>query len=222
MNLDKSPEIVKKMFNKIAEHYDKMNNIISFGTDKLIKRKCIKLLGIAEKSIILDLCTGTGDLVKIIQVLRPKTGITAVDFSKGMLQIAKRDIKNVKFLEADATNLPFENDIFDFVTISYGLRNVQDRTTAISEMFRVLKTGGKVLHLDFGEKNFIGKVFEKLVPIIAKIFGKDYNSYKYLVKSKQAFPEPIELIKEFEAQGFKLVLRKDFILKAISAQIFTK
>ena len=222
MNTDKSPKVVKNMFDSIAEHYDRMNNVISFGMDKIIKKKCIKFLGIGEKSTVLDLCTGTGDLVKIIQALRPKTGITAVDFSKNMLAIAKNQIKNAKFLEADATNLPFEDNTFDFVTISYGLRNIQDRAKAINEMYRVLKTGGKVLHLDFGEKNMLGKMFEVFVPYFARILGKDYQSYKYLVNSKQTFPEPNALIKEFEDQNFKLVERKDFLFGAISAQVFTK
>ena len=222
MNTDKSPKVIKNMFDSIAEHYDKMNNVISFGMDKIIKKKCIKFLGIGEKSTVLDLCTGTGDLVKIIQALRPKTGITAVDFSKNMLAIAKNQIKNAKFLEADATNLPFEDNTFDFVTISYGLRNIQDRAKAISEIYRVLKVGGKILHLDFGEKNLLGKTFEYITPNLARIFGRDVASYKYLIESKKEFPEPNELIKEFEAQKFKLVLRKDFLLKSISAQFFEK
>ena len=222
MNVDKTPEIIKNMFDNIAKYYDRMNNIISFGTDKIIKRKCIKLLNIAEESSVLDLCTGTGDLVKIIQKLRPKSNITAVDFSKNMLEIARNQIKNAEFVEADATNLPFEDEVFDFITVSYGLRNIQDRAKTINEMYRVLKTGGKVLHLDFGEKNFAGQVFEKVVPMFAQLLKKDYKSYEYLVKSKQTFPQPAELVKEFEAVGFDLFLRKDFLFKSISAQVFEK
>jgi len=139
-----------------------------------------------------------------------------------MLDIARKQIKEVEFIEADVTDLPFEGNSFDFITISYGLRNIQDRAKAINEMYRVLKTGGKVLHLDFGEKNMLGKMFEVFVPYFARILGKDYQSYKYLVNSKQTFPEPNALIKEFEDQNFKLVERKDFLFGAISAQVFTK
>lgn len=222
MNIDKSPNAIKKMFDNIATYYDSMNNIISIGTDKLIKKYCIKILNVSDKSSVLDLCTGTGDLVKIIQKLRPKAKITAVDFSKNMLDIARKQIKEVEFIEADVTDLPFEGNSFDFITISYGLRNIQDRARAISEIYRLLKDDGKVLHLDFGEKNMLGKMFEVFAPYFARILGKDYQSYKYLVNSKQTFPEPNALIKEFEDQNFKLVERKDFLFGAISAQVFTK
>ena len=222
MNIDKSPKVIKKIFDNIATYYDRMNNIISFGTDKLIKKHCIKILNISDKSSVLDLCTGTGDLVKIIQKTHPKAKITAVDFSKNMLDIARKQIKEVEFIEADVTDLPFEGNSFDFITISYGLRNIQDRARAISEIYRLLKDDGKVLHLDFGEKNMLGKMFEVFVPYFVRILGKDYQSYKYLVNSKQTFPEPNALIKEFEDQNFKLVERKDFLFGAISAQVFTK
>jgi len=78
------------------------------------------------------------------------------------------------------------------------------------------------LHLDFGEKNLLGKTFEYITPNLARIFGRDVASYKYLIESKKEFPEPNELIKEFEAHNFKLLLRKDFLLKSISAQFFEK
>ena len=179
-------------------------------------------MGICNKAIILDLCTGTGDLAKIIQALHLNVKITAVDFSKNMLDIAQKKVTDVEFIEADATNLPLQDNYFDFITISYGLRNIQDRARAIAEIYRLLKDGGKVLHLDFGEKNMLGKMFEVFVPYFARILGKDYQSYKYLVNSKQTFPEPNALIKEFEDQNFKLVERKDFLFGAISAQVFTK
>ena len=222
MNIDKSPKIIKNMFDQISQNYDRMNRIISFGTDKIIKKKCIKLLNIAEKSIVLDLCTGTGDLVKIIKSFHPEVTITGVDFSKNMLNIAQKSIKNAKFINADVTSLPFDKDFFDIITISYGLRNIENRTQAIQEMFRVLKTGGKVLHLDFVEKTLPVKIFENITPIIAKFLHQNYKSYKYLAKSKQAFPTPAELIREFEKEGFQFKQRKDFIMKSISAQVFTK
>ena len=222
MNVDKTPKVIKNMFNNIANSYDLMNVIISLGTDKIIKTKCIESLKIPAKSKILDLCTGTGDLVEIMQAKYSKLEILAVDFSSKMLEIAKRRIKNVEFIEADATNLLFEDEVFDFITVSYGLRNIQDRAKAINEMYRVLKTGGKVLHLDFGEKNFAGQVFEKVVPMFAQLLKKDYKSYEYLVKSKQTFPQPAELMKEFEMIGFDLYSRKDFLFKSISAQVFEK
>lgn len=213
---------VKNMFDNIAGYYDVMNNIISLGTDKIIKKKSIKLLGISNKAIILDLCTGTGDLAKIIQALHLNVKITAVDFSKNMLDIAQKKVTDVEFIEADATNLPLQDNYFDFITISYGLRNIADKEKAILEMYRVLKAGGKILHLDFGKKNLPGKIFEFFVPYLAKLLGKDYGSYRYLVQSKRSFFEPKELIKKFEKNNFRLIKRKDFMFKSISAQVYQK
>jgi len=95
MNIDKSPKVIKKIFDNIANYYDSMNNIISLGTDKLIKKHCIKILNISDKSSVLDLCTGTGDLVKIIQKLRPKAKITAVDLVKICLILHENKLKRL-------------------------------------------------------------------------------------------------------------------------------
>lgn len=213
---------VKNMFDNIADYYDIMNNIISLGTDKIIKKKSIKLMKVYKEARILDLCTGTGDLTEIIQALYSDVKITAVDFSKNMLDIARKKVNTVEFIEADVTNLPLGDNTFDFVTISYGLRNIFDKEKAILEMYRVLKQGGKILHLDFGEKNLSGKIFEYFVPHLARLLGKDYASYRYLVQSKREFFEPKELIKKFEKNNFRLIKRKDFMFKSISAQVFEK
>lgn len=218
--MNKSPEKIKNMFNMLAKTYDRMNNIISFGTDKIIKFNCIKQLDIADEAKVLDLCTGTGDIAGMIKALHPKADVTGVDFSENMLEIAKRRVKNVYFINADCTNLPFEDNSFDVITISYGLRNIENRKQAIKEIHRVLKNGGQFMHLDFGEKNFAGKIFEKTVPFIAKIFNTNTFAYKYLVSSKQDFPAPDELIKEFEK--FQLIKRYDFLFKSISCQIMKK
>lgn len=218
--MNKSPEKIKTMFNKIAQSYDKMNNIISLGTDKIIKLNCIKQLKIKSGMRILDLCTGTGDIAWIINKLYPDTQVTGVDFSEEMLDIARRKVTKTEFINADCTNLPFDNNSFDIITICYGLRNIEDRKQALQEIYRVLKPNGKLLHLDFGEKNSAGKIFESFVPLIAKFLSTEPDSYKYLVKSKQDFPAPNELIKEFE--GFRLKKRFDFLLKSISCQIYEK
>lgn len=215
--MNKSPEKIKNMFNMLAVTYDRMNNIISLGTDKIIKLNCIKQLDIKNGAKILDLCTGTGDIAEIIKGLYPKAQITGADFSENMLEIARKRVKGVEFINADCTNLPFEDNSFDFVTICYGLRNIENRKQAIREISRVLKNGGKLMHLDFGEKNFAGKIFEKVAPLVAKLFSPNAEAYKYLVRSKQDFPAPDELIKEFE--NFKLKKRCDFLFKSISCQI---
>lgn len=220
MNIDKSPQKIQTMFDKIAQKYDFMNNIISFGTDKIIKFNCIKLLNIKPNAKVLDICTGTGDVAGFVKGLYPSTEVIGLDFSENMLEIAKAKNPNIEFIKGDCTNLPFTENTFDIITICYGLRNIENRSKAIGEMHRVLKPNGKLMHLDFGEKTFAGKIFEKAVPFLAKIFNCNKKSYKYLVNSKQDFPTPENLIKEFT--NFRLEKRQDFLFKSISCQIFIK
>ncbi len=216
--MNKSPHKIQKMFDNIAKNYDKLNDIISFGMQKRIKQKCINLLNINENEKLLDLCTGTGDLISLANV---KNSI-GVDFSENMLAIAKIKHPEHKFIQADCTCLPFEDNSFDVITMGYGLRNIENREQALKEIYRVLKPNGEFLQLDFGNKNFAGKIFEILVPNLAKIMNADENAYKYLVESKQDFPEPKNLIKEIENYGFRIKTSEFFAFNAISCQIFTK
>lgn len=218
--MNKSPQNIQNMFNLIANNYDKLNSIISFGFNNIIKSACIKSLHINPNEKVLDLCTGTGDLIKFIK--KYSNNVTGVDFSENMLKIARKKFKDTEFIEADCTQLPFDDNSFDIITMGYGLRNIENRTKALQEVYRVLKPNGKFLHLDFGEKNFAGKIFETAVMNLIKFFTENTSSYYYLVKSKQDFPNPKELINETETCHFKLLKRLDYLFKAISAQIYTK
>lgn len=218
---DKNPQKIKNMFDNIASYYDKMNDLMSFYMHKKIKASAVKMLGIKPKSYVLDLCCGTGDLCGIISRIGRKIRVIGVDNSLNMLKIAKTKYPELIFMEGDCTNLPFCGE-FDYVTISFGLRNIQNRELAISQIYKSLKIGGEFLHLDFGRHNFSGKIFEKIVLFLVKILKKDEKSYQYLLKSKNSYPEPSELIKEFERAGFKFVKQKDFLFGAISAQVMKK
>ena len=218
--MNKSPEKIQKMFNKIAKNYDFMNRIISFGTDKFIKTKCVKLLDIKPEFKILDLCTGTGDIAGIIKKTCQQVDVIGIDFSEGMLNIARKKHPLVEFIKADCTNLPFEENSFDVVTIGFGLRNIKDYDSALKEIRRILKQNGQFMHLDFGEKTLAGKIFETIIPFLAKVFKQDFEAYKYLSQSKKDFWIPDKIIDIIENYGFKNIKRKDFILKSISCQIF--
>ena len=222
MQCDKNPQKIKNLFNEISGYYDKMNNLISLGSHYIIKFLSIKALDIKPNSMILDACCGTGDFSKIISKFYPSAKIIGLDFSAQMIKLAKqKNPKNV-FIQGDCTNLPFGENEFDYITMGFGLRNINDRTKALYEIHRVLKNGGKFLHLDFGNHNKISRIFNIIVPFIVKISGKNSEHYKYLLASKDSFPPPDDLIKEFESRGFKLLKRQDYLFGTISAQIMYK
>ncbi len=220
--INKDPENIKNMFNEISSYYDEMNNLISLGTHKIIKFLALKNLNIKANTMILDLCCGTGDFTRIITKIQPKARVIGIDNSEKMLKLAR--IKNPKkaFNIGDCTKLSFKDEEFDYITIGFGLRNIQDRSKAIDEIYRTLKKGGKFLHLDFGKHNFVSNIFGFLVSLIAKFKNVNAQSYQYLLNSKEIYPEPNELISEFCEHGFKFVKRMDFMFGVISAQIMIK
>lgn len=222
MSLDKSPQNIQNMFDKIADKYDFMNNIISLGLHNYVKNLSIQNFDYKPHDRILDLCCGTGDLSRFIKKIEPLTCITAIDFSENMLSIAKQKSKNIKYVQGDVTDLPFDDNSFDYVTMGFGLRNIANAEKAVEEAYRVTKPGGYFLHLDFGRKNLLSTIFDFGVPILIKIFYNNAIPYSYLIKSKKVFPLPEELIKDFESKGFIFKFRKDYLFGVISCQIMKK
>lgn len=222
MTVFKTSENIQNLFNAVAAKYDFMNNIISLGLHKVVKKECVAELDIKAHDRVLDACCGTGDFAYFIKQKEPMAFVSGVDFSQNMLNLAKKRMPDTDFQIMDVTNLDFTDNTFDFVTMGFGLRNIANPEKALLEVYRVLKPGGKFLHLDFGHKNIFNKFFDYAVPFAASVFYGNSNPYKYLIKSKKEFPEPDELIKDFEKIGFKFVKRKDFVFSAISAQIMKK
>lgn len=259
MNRDfsKEPTFIKGLFNSISKSYDKLNDIMSLGLHKKIKRDAIAQIGDYKPKTILDLCTGTGDLAGILKEKYPEAKIIGVDFSPQMLEIARQKYlqskqsfqwqsrlglptqqrntdnalianqHNIDFLEADCTNLPFEDESFDLCVISFGLRNIEDMGKALEEIYRVLKKGGVFVNLDLGKPNKLFNLFLKpymyiWVAILGKIFHGDETPYKYLATSNETFPAPAELIKIYEKIGFCNVKNKNYLFGQISSQISIK
>ena len=225
MTCDKNPVKITKMFDEISGCYDKMNNIISLGTHYLIKKISLKNLKIGKNSYILDLCCGTGDFTKIISQIELTSRIIGLDNSTEMLKLARIKNPQKTFILGNCMNLPFGENEFDYITIGFGLRNVENREKTLSEIYRTLKHGGKFLHLDFGRHGLGSKVFDAVVMAVTHFAGSHFcrnKNYEYLIQSKNEYPEPEELIKEFEAAGLKLLKRYDFLLGTISCQILKK
>lgn len=220
--INKEPDSIKKMFNKIAVHYDLLNNIISCFTHYQVKKIAVKNLAIHHNAKVIDLCCGTGDLGRIAKKLTPSCEVIGVDFSKNMTDLAAKKSPNIKYMKQDATNLNFEDNSFDYVLMGFGLRNIKDRQAALKEVYRVLKKDGAFLHLDFGNKNFFNKIYDLIITLLAKMFFKNPESYMYLLKSKNEFPEPNVLAEDFKNVGFKVKTIKYCCFNLISFQICLK
>lgn len=227
---EKKSVLVHRMFDNLAQKYDRMNNIITCGLLNHIKKRAIGNIPIKHDAKILDICTGTGDIALFIAKHFAKDAdITGVDFSQNMLDIAVKkaeNLKNIKFMRADALNLPFEDDSFDISIISFGLRNLENLRKGLMEMKRVTRQGGYIVNLDLGKpKGLVNKVFRlyffNFVPLLGRLFYRKSgdNPYRYLPESSDTFPSQEELVKIFKELGFSEVRNYNFICGAIAQQI---
>lgn len=197
-DLNKDPQRIQSMFAKVAPKYDEANTVLSAGIHHLWRRRLVRWAQVKPDDKILDCATGTGDLALEFKIQYPTTTVTGTDFCQEMLDRAPGKAQsrglNVSFLWADATNLPFPDASFDVVTISFGLRNVVDTKKALSEMGRVLKPGGRLLVLEFGQPEIpvfadVYKFYsEKVLPILGGWVTGQKEAYQYLQKSSAAFP----------------------------------
>ena len=193
-------EQVATMFDKIAHSYDFLNHFLSLGIDKIWRKKAIRELADAKPKLILDVATGTGDFALEALKLNPEK-IIGIDISNGMLDIARKKIITKHLNElfevrlGDSEQLDFESNKFDAVTVSFGVRNFENLQKGISEIFRVLKPGGKLIVLEFSRpKKFPVKqaynfYFFSILPLFGKLFSKDQRAYNYLPESVAAFPD---------------------------------
>lgn len=223
--IDKNPEKIKNMFNALASRYDFMNFAISLGIQKIIKQKSVGLIKIKKGARIADLCCGTGEIAELLARNENVDKVFALDFSPEMLQIAKTKRKSdkINFIEGDCTNLPFESSSLDGCTLGFGLRNFENYEKVVSEIARVLKNGGFFLHLDLFKGNKpVNKIFDILAVILAKIFSKSPESYKYLILSKNSFLSPEKLTCAIETQGLKCCKIRKWAFGMVSAQLFIK
>jgi demethylmenaquinone methyltransferase/2-methoxy-6-polyprenyl-1,4-benzoquinol methylase len=208
--LDKS-KLVNSVFSKVYKKYDLMNDIMSFGIHRLWKEKFIEWMNPHSDSKLIDVASGTGDIAKLFSKKNNNSSpITCIEPNAGMIEEGKenlKEFKNIKWIKAQAEKLPLEDNIFDFYTISYGIRNVTDINKTLSEAFRVLKPGGRFMCLEFSKIdneiiNFFYKQYSKTIPIIGKYVVGNSQPYKYLVNSINQFYNQNELIDLMINNGF--------------------
>lgn len=189
-------EEVKGMFARIARRYDLLNDLLSFGIHRAWKEKTIRLAGAAPGKHALDCATGTGDLAfSIAKKVEPGGSVAGIDFTPEMLEIAKHrdNTGNTSFSVADVMKLPFEDNSFDFSTIAFGIRNVDDPRKGIDEMARCTRPGGTLAVLEFGKpQGLMAPIYSFysrfIIPPVGKIFSGDFDAYSYLNRTSLAFP----------------------------------
>jgi demethylmenaquinone methyltransferase / 2-methoxy-6-polyprenyl-1,4-benzoquinol methylase len=204
---------VAEMFDNIAPRYDFLNHFLSFGIDKIWRRKAIRLLMKHSPSNILDVATGTGDFA--IESL--KTGaqkVIGVDISEEMLVVGRAKIKTlgvdhrIILQKGDSEELEFSDDSFDAVTIAFGVRNFENLSKGIDELFRVLKPGAIICVLEFSKpkyfpiKQMFGFYSFYILPFFGQLFSKDKSAYRYLPESVEQFPDGEDFLKVLKQSGF--------------------
>ncbi|MBB6680686.1 bifunctional demethylmenaquinone methyltransferase/2-methoxy-6-polyprenyl-1,4-benzoquinol methylase UbiE [Aequorivita sp. 609] len=208
---------VEQMFDNISENYDGLNRVISLGSDIKWRKKVIKMVGDTKPNSILDIATGTGDLAIQFAESTNAEKIVGLDLSEGMLSIAKKKVsgkpisQKIEFIQGDSEALPFEDNTFDAITVSFGIRNFENLEVGLSEILRVLKSNGIFVVLEtsvpskFPFKQGYNLYSKNILPLIGKVFSKDKVAYKYLSESASTFPHGEKLNNILGEIGFKNV-----------------
>ncbi len=208
--------MVAGVFHSVAQQYDIMNDLMSFGVHRLWKRFTIDASGVRPGNKVLDLAGGTGDLTARFSQLVGRDGkVILADINSSMLNVGRdklRDrglVQNIEYVQANAEYLPFDDNTFDVVTIAFGLRNVTDKDKALASIFRVLKPGGRLLVLEFSkpEHELLNKAYDfysfNILPKMGELVAKDGESYQYLAESIRMHPDQETLKSMMENVGFE-------------------
>ena len=206
---------VAGVFHSVAAKYDLMNDLMSFGIHRIWKKQTITKSTVRKGDNVLDLAGGTGDLAyKFCQMVGSQGKVILSDINSSMLEVGKEKLTNkgcvgnIEYVQANAECLPFADNYFDCITISFGLRNVTDKDKALASMCRVLKPGGRLLVLEFSKPiiPLLSKVYDeysfKALPFLGKIITQDAESYKYLAESIRKHPDQQTLKQMMYDTGF--------------------
>ena len=198
------------MFDRISPVYDRMNRLMSLGMDLRWRQKTVETLNLFSGAIVLDLASGTGDLA--LEAFRQQQDIRVIacDPSPAMMMIGREKLKgrNVEFVRNFGEYLPFGEGCFQRAMMAFGIRSFPDRCLTLKELFRVVSVGGKLVILEMTSRKqtmlewFFGWYFRGLVPLLGALISKDYKAYRFLPKSVDAFPEPIDFAGEMVKTGW--------------------
>jgi demethylmenaquinone methyltransferase / 2-methoxy-6-polyprenyl-1,4-benzoquinol methylase len=234
--VDKSDARVREMFGEIAGRYDFLNHLLSFSVDRYWRWRTVRALPPTGDGMILDLCTGTGDLaIAYHKASGGKARIVGADFCYPMLEIGRTKVQKLStdrpilFIEADAQRIPTASDNFDIVCVAFGLRNIADTNRGLAEMTRVCAPGGKVAVLEFSLprwepfKSVYGWYFRNVLPRIGQFFARNsHSAYSYLPQSVGQFPQDEQLADRMRAVGLVDVRYQAFTLGVATLYVGTK
>ncbi len=211
---DKTPSRIAGMFDAIAPRYDLLNHLLSAGLDRRWRATAVAALRLPDGARVLDVCTGTGDLA--IAAVRGGTNVSVVgvDFAGEMLRLGRGKVRAgglasaIRLVRGDATRIPLADRSCDAATIGFGIRNVADTEAALADIARVLRPGGRLAILEFGEPRIPGIrtlylwYFRYLLPLVGRAVSKHDSAYSYLPASVGNFPPPAEFARLIEQHGF--------------------
>lgn len=208
-------EQVRAMFDNIAPAYDFMNRAMSFGIDKLWRKKAVSIIKRHGGKNMLDVATGTGDLAINMGKSMPDARITGIDLSEKMIGCGLAKIRSAKLddriqlMQADCLDLPFDDDSFDVITVAYGVRNFEKLQQGYNEMARVMKPGGMLVVIELSTPTsrwvlpFYKLYTRHIIPMVGRIVSKDVRAYTYLPESIAAVPQGHAMLSLMEKAGFK-------------------
>ena len=204
--------LVQNVFNQVYDRYDLMNDFMSLGIHRLWKKSLLNMMNPSSNQNLIDVACGTGDIAKLfVKHVNKLSRITCIDPNKGMISKGKEKLskfKNINWIISPAEKIPLSDNLFDFYTISFGLRNTANIDKALSEAYRVLKPGGRFLCLEFSKiqntnLETLYKNYSKLIPSIGKFVVGEKQPYEYLIKSIEDFLNQEELIDAMVKNNFK-------------------
>ncbi|WP_029149517.1 class I SAM-dependent methyltransferase [Microbacterium indicum] len=228
-DLGKDPSRVSGMFDQVAKGYDAANVAMTFGLDAAWRRATTQAVDPQPGERILDLAAGTAK--SSASLARRGAEVVAADFSPGMLAEGRRsfgDVRGLSFVEADATDLPFDDAEFDAVTISYGLRNVVDPHAALAEMHRVTKPGGRIVVNEFSTppnaafRSLYRFYNDRVLPKVASVVGSNGEAYDYLNESIAAWPDQRTLAGWMRDAGWREIAWRNLVFGIVALHRGTK
>ncbi|MDQ1085034.1 MULTISPECIES: demethylmenaquinone methyltransferase [Microbacterium] len=208
-DLGKDPQRVSGMFDQVAAAYDRTNTVLSLGNDRLWRAATLRAVAPKKGERILDLAAGTG--TSSMAFVPSGAHVVAADFSKGMIAEGRRrhgNVPNLEFVQADATDLPFADGEFDAVTMSFGLRNVNDPRRALRELRRVTRPGGRIVVCEFSHppSRAFGGLYRfynnRVLPVVAKAVSSNADAYDYLNESIRDWPDQPTLARWMRDSGW--------------------